>query len=86
MMAIFTVGADAIRVNKMREIADAWGFVGKYEDSERLLQDAKKKRFSYVLVVDQDALEERIKKELTILNIEIINFNDKKKLEKLVKI
>lgn len=85
-MAIFTVGADTIRINKMKEIAEAWGFVGKYEGPERLLQDAKKKRFSYVLVVDYEALDDKVKKELENLNIEVINFNDKKKLEKLVKI
>ena len=86
MMAIFTVGADTIRINKMRDIADAWGFAGKYEDSARLLQDAKKKRFDFVLVIDQEALDEKVKKELASLNVEIINFNDKKRLEKLVKI
>jgi hypothetical protein len=86
MMAIFTVGADAIRVNKMRTIAEAWGFAGKYEDADRLLQDAKKKRFSFVLVVDQEALDEKVKKELATLNVEVISFNDKKRLEKLVKI
>lgn len=86
MMAIFTVGADQIRISKMHNVAEAWGFAGKYEDSDRLLQDAKKKRFSYILVVDYEALEEKVKKELANLNIEIISLNDKKKLEKLVKI
>ena len=86
MMAVFTVGADQIRISKMQSIADAWGFAGKYEGADRLLQDAKKKRFSYVLFVDYEALDEKVKKELTSLNIEVISFNDKKKLEKLVKI
>ena len=86
MMAIFTIGADALRIRKMQEVAEAWGFAGKYENSDRLLQDAKKKRFSYVLVVDYEALDEKVKKELTSLNIEVISVNDKKKLEKLVKI
>lgn len=86
MMAIYTVGADPIRIEKMRTVAEAWGFAGKYEDSVRLLQDAKKKRFDFILVVDQEALDEKIKKELITLNVEIINVNDKKKLEKLLKI
>jgi hypothetical protein len=86
MMAIFTVGADNIRISKMQSIAEAWGFAGKYESHERLLQDAKKKRFEFVLVVDPEALDEKVKKELATLNIEVINFNDKKRLEKLVKI
>ena len=86
MMAVYTVGADEIRVNKMRSVAEAWGFAGKYEGPERLLQDAKKKRFDMVLVVDLEAIDEKIKKELATLNVEIINLNDKKKLEKLVKI
>ena len=86
MMAIFTVGADSLRISKMQSIAEAWGFAGKYEGSERLLQDAKKKRFDFVLVIDQDAIDEKTKKELAVLNVEIINFNDKKRLEKLVKI
>jgi hypothetical protein len=86
MMAIFTVGADQIRISKMQSIAEAWGFAGKYEGPDRLLQDAKKKRFSYVLVLDYEALDEKVKKELASLNVEIISVNDKKKLEKLVKI
>jgi len=86
MMAIFTVGADQIRISKMQSIAEAWGFAGKYEGSERLLQDAKKKRFEFVLVVDTEALDEEIKKELATLNVEVISFNDKKRLERLVKI
>jgi hypothetical protein len=86
MMAIFTVGADKIRISKMQSIAEAWGFAGKYEGPERLLQDAKKKRFDFVLVVDQEALDEKVKKELTALNVEVISFNDKKRLERLVKI
>ena len=86
MMAIFTVGADNIRVLKMQSIAEAWGFAGKYEGPERLLQDAKKKRFDFVLVVDPEALDEKVKKELTALNVEVISFNDKKRLERLVKI
>jgi len=86
MMAVFTVGADPIRVSKMQSVAEAWGFAGRYEGPERLLQDAKKKRFSYVLVVDYEALDEKVKKELAGLNVEIISLSDKKKLEKLVKI
>jgi len=86
MMAIFTVGADQIRIIKMQSIAEAWGFAGKYEGPERLLQDAKKKRFDFVLVVDPEALDEKVKKELTALNVEVISFNDKKRLERLVKI
>jgi len=86
MMAIFTIGADVIRIRKMQDVAEAWGFAGKYEDANRLLQDAKKKRFSYVLVVDYEALDEKVKKELTSLNIEVVSFSDRKKLEKLVKI
>jgi len=86
MMAIYTVGADGIRIGKMQSIAEAWGFAGKYEGPERLLQDAKKKRFDFLLVIDPEALDEKVKKELAILNVEIINFNDKKRLERLVKI
>jgi hypothetical protein len=86
MMAIFTVGADQIRVVKMQSIAEAWGFAGKYEGPERLLQDAKKKRFDSVLVVDYEALDEKIKKELAAMNIEIISLQDKTKLARLLKI
>ena len=86
MMAIFTIGADEIIIRKMQDVAEAWGFAGKYEDSERLLNDAKKKRFSYVLVLDYEALEDRIKNELKDLGIEIVSLKDRKKLEKLVKI
>jgi hypothetical protein len=86
MMAIFTVGADSIIINKMRNVAEAWGFAGKYDEPLRLLQDAKKKRFDMILVIDLEAIDDKVKKELTVLNVEIINFNDKKRLEKLVKI
>jgi hypothetical protein len=86
MMAVFTVGADNIRVLKMQSIAEAWGFAGKYEGPERLLQDAKKKRFDMVLLVDPDALDEKTKSELAALKVDIININDKKKLERLIKI
>jgi hypothetical protein len=86
MMAVYTVGADQIRIAKMHGIADAWGFAGKYDAPERLLQDARKKRFDMLLLVDPEALDEKTTKELTALNVEIININDKKKLERLVKI
>lgn len=86
MMAIFTLGADEMRIRQMQEIAAAWGMVGKYSDSKRLLEDAKKKKIAYVLVVDPEAIEDEIKAELENLNVKIINFNDKKKLEGLIRI
>jgi hypothetical protein len=84
MIAVFTLGADDIRIRQMEEIADAWGFAGKYSDSKILLSDAKKKKFESVLVVDVEALEDSVKNELKNMKIEIINFRDKKKLEKKV--
>ncbi len=81
-MAIFTLGADEIRVRQMEEIADAWGFAGKYSSIEKLLDDAKKKKFDSVLVIDHEALEDEAKIELNALGIEIIGFKDKKVLEK----
>ena len=86
MMAIFTLGADSIRIRQMEDIAEAWGFAGKYDDSNRLVQDAKRKKFSYVLVLDYEDLEDKIRKELANLSVEVVGFSDKKKLEKLVKI
>lgn len=86
MMAIFTIGADDMRIAQMTEIAQAWGFVGKYSDSKRLLNDVIKKKIAYVLVVDPEALEDDVKKQLSDLNIKIINFNDKKRLEGLLKV
>ena len=85
-MAVFTIGADQIRISKMHSIADAWGFAGKYEGPERLIQDAKKKRFDSVLVIDYEALDEKTKKELAALNVEIISLGDKTKLARLLKI
>jgi hypothetical protein len=81
MMAIFTIGADNIRIRNMQNIAEAWGFAGKYDSTDRLLIDAKKKRFKYVLVVDYEALENKIRKELQDIGIEIISLKDQKKLE-----
>jgi hypothetical protein len=86
MMAIFTLGADEMRIKKMQEIASAWGLVGKYSDSRRLLDDVKKKKIAYVLVVDEEAIEEDVRAELESLNVKIINFNDKKRLEGLIRI
>ena len=82
MMAIFTVGVDDIRLRKMEDIAEAWGFAGKYDTPERLVTDAKKKRFKYILVIDYEALEKKVRGELQILGIEIISLKDQKKLEK----
>ena len=86
MMAIFTLGADEMRIRQMQEIAAAWGYVGKYTDSKRLLDDAVKKKIAYVLVVDPEAIEDSVKAELEKMNIKIINFNDKKRLEGLIRI
>ena len=85
-MAIFTLGADKIRIKQMENIAEAWGLVGKYSDSKKLLEDAKKKKIAYVLVVDPEAIEDDIRNELKEMNVKIINFNDKKRLEGLIKI
>jgi hypothetical protein len=82
MMAVFTIGADDIRIRHMQDIAEAWGFAGKYSDVIGLLKDAKRKKFDSVLVVDTEALEEEVKIELKNLDIEIISLKDKKILEK----
>ncbi len=82
MIAIFTIGADDIRIKQMEKIAEAWGFAGKYMDAKILLNDAKKKKFNSVLVIDTEALDDNIKMELKNLNIEIIDFRNKKVLEK----
>jgi dissimilatory sulfite reductase (desulfoviridin) alpha/beta subunit len=85
MMAIFTLGADEIRIRKMRDIAEAWGFAGKYSDSRTLLNDARKKKFSHVLVLDYEALDD-VKDELQSLGIQIVSLKDRKKLEGLIEI
>ena len=86
MMAIFTLGADQMRIKQMEKIAEAWGLVGKYSDSKKLLEDAKKKKIAYVLVVDPEAIEDDIRNKLKEMNVKIINFNDKKRLEGIIKI
>ena len=86
MMAIFTLGADKLRIKQMEKIAAAWGLVGKYSDSKKLLEDAEKKKIAYVLVVDTHAIEDEIRSELEKMNVKIINFNDKKRLEGLIRI
>ncbi len=82
MIAVFTVGADEIRIRQMHDIADAWGFAGKYMDVKSLVNDARKKRFDTILLIDPEALEDAVKAELKSLGIEIIGFKDRKKLEK----
>jgi hypothetical protein len=86
MMAIFTLGADQMRIKQMEKIAEAWGLVGKYSDSKKLLEDAKKKKIAYILVIDPQAIEDEIRNELEKMNVKIINFDDRKRLEGLIKI
>ena len=81
-MAVFTIGADDVRKQKMVNLAQAWNFAGTYSDIRRLLDDAKKKKFDSVMVLDHFAIDESDKKELANLQIEIIGFNDKKRLER----
>jgi len=82
MIAVFTLGADEIRVRQMENIAEAWGFAGKYSNTETLLNDARKKKFDSILVIDREALEDDAKIELNGLGVEIITLKDKKVLEK----
>ena len=82
MMAVFTLGADEIRTRQMEKIAEAWGFAGKYSEIVGLIRDAKRKKFDSVLVIDQEALEDKVRLELKDLGIEIIGMRDKKLLEK----
>ena len=82
MMAVFCLGADEIRTRQMERIAEAWGFAGKYPDAASLMRDAKKKKFDSVLVIDLEALDERIRIELKSLGVDVITFKDKKILEK----
>ena len=82
MMAVFTLGADYIRIRQMEKIAEAWGFAGKYLNIERLLNDARKKKFDSVLVIDYEAIDDNARIELNELGIEIISLKDKKILEK----
>ena len=81
-MAIFTLGADEIRVRQMENIAEAWGFGGKYSSIEKLMDDARKKKFDSILVIEREALEDDVKIELNSLGIEIIDLKNKKVLEK----
>jgi len=81
-MAIYTLGADDMRIQKMVEVAEAWGFGGKYTNPERLLLDARKGKFTSVLVIDYEALDDKIVKELEKIGIEIISLKDKEKLKK----
>ena len=39
MMAIFSLGADDIRIKQMKLIAEAWGFVEEYEDPKKLFRN-----------------------------------------------
>jgi len=86
MMAIFTLGADELRIKEMERIAEAWGIVGKYNNSQKLLEDAKKKKIAYVLVVDPQAIEDSVRSKLEEMNVKVIDFRDKKRLEGLIKI
>jgi hypothetical protein len=51
-------------------------------DPRMLMNDARKKRFDSILLIDPEALDDKTRAELQTLKIEIIGFKDRKKLEK----
>jgi hypothetical protein len=85
-MAICTIGANDLDKQRMVQyVRDYWVFVGEYAATDRLLHDAKTRKFAYILVYDKFAIDD-IARELKKLNIEILVFKDKEKLQEKVEI
>lgn len=81
-IAVFTVGARKEQIEKMIEYAkNDWDFAGEYRDVGKLVNNARLKRFDYVLVIDFGALNEDVVKLLQHFGVEVISLKEQKKIE-----
>ena len=82
-MAVFTIGANQMQILKMAEYArNNWTHAGNYTETKRLVDDAKARKFSYVLVSDFMAIDASASEQLKSVGVEIIPFKDQKALER----
>jgi len=82
-MAVFTIGANQMQILKMAEYArNSWTHAGTYTETKRLVDDAKARKFLYVLVSDSMAIDASASEQLKSVGVEIIPFKDQKALER----
>jgi len=80
-VAIFTIGAWPGQIENMEEKLVAMkAFAGKYSSESRLLEHAKKKKITHLLVSHELALNNSTLKALNRLNVKIMDFKDISKL------
>ncbi|MBU5557511.1 MAG: hypothetical protein QW751_00305 [Candidatus Aenigmatarchaeota archaeon] len=85
-MAVYTTGAMPIYIQKMTQwTRDNWNYAGTYTDVKRLLDDAKNKKFAYVLVYSFGVLEPDVMSNLAALGVKVLAFKEQQKLEEELK-
>ena len=77
-VAVFTVGASDLQIRNLIEaISNFWKVVEKSSSIQNVIEGAKKKKFSYLLVIDHDAIGKENMKALENLGVEVIAFSNK---------
>jgi len=80
-MAVYTTGAMPIYIQKMLQwTRDKWNYAGTYTDVKRLIDDAMKKKFAYVLVYAFGVMEPEVVTKLNSLGIKVLAFKDQEKI------
>ena len=81
-VGIFRLGADSIQTQNMSDfVRKCSGKPEVYESEDMLVKDAKKNRFSHVLVFDIDAFNANSIRELEKLDIRIFTFRHREILK-----
>ncbi|MBU5575199.1 MAG: hypothetical protein QXX01_01855 [Candidatus Aenigmatarchaeota archaeon] len=76
-VALFTIGATRQTIeNTIDKLVKVNGYVGKYNNIQRLLEDARLGKMSHVVISHPDALDNVTVKQLKELNIIIITFKE----------
>ena len=76
-VAIYTIGTWPGQCEKLEEQpVSVKALAGKYSGEERLLQHAKKKKITHLLVSDESALSRQTFKKLEKLGVKIMNFRE----------
>ena len=80
-MAVYTTGALPIYIQKMTQwTRDNWNYAGTYTDMKRLIDDAMKKKFSYVLVYAFGVIDSDVLTKLNSLGVKVLAFKDQEKI------
>jgi len=80
-MAVYTTGALPLYIQKMTQwTRDNWNYAGTYTDVRRLLDDAKAKKFAYVLVYSFGVIESEVQQLLAKLSIKVLSFKEQERL------